>query len=124
MKVCNVPGCPTLTTHGKCADHAKQADRSRGTATQRGYTGRAHQAFRDAVLLRDPLCQCTSECQHHLGQTECLHLSTVADHWPTSKRDLEQSGRDSNDPTAGRGLCKPCHDRETALNQPGGWNDR
>jgi len=63
------------------------------------------------VLDRDPICVL---CR--------LAASTVADHWPTSRRDLEAAGLDPNDPARGRGLCKPCHDRETARNQPGGWN--
>jgi 5-methylcytosine-specific restriction protein A len=48
-------------------------------------------------------------------------ISTVADHWPLSRRELEDQGLDPNDPQHGRGLCKHCHDMETARNQPGGW---
>lgn len=124
MKVCSVPGCPTLTTSGRCTTHERDADRARGTASQRGYNSKGHRTFREAVLTRDPICQCPDACPHHLTPTECLTLSTVADHWPRSRRDLEAAGHNPNDPNAGRGLCKTCHDRETARNQPGGWNQR
>ncbi|KAK2701921.1 hypothetical protein QYM36_019422 [Artemia franciscana] len=89
------------------------ADRSRGTATERGYNTRGHQSFREAVLTRDPICVL---CE--------LRHSTIADHHPISRRDLIAAGMNPNDPQYGRGLCKPCHDRATAKNQPGGWNAR
>lgn len=38
LKVCTVPGCPTLTTTPRCPTHAREADRARGTRQQRGYT--------------------------------------------------------------------------------------
>lgn len=111
LKVCSRPGCPTLTAGGRCSTCNAQADRIRGTATQRGYNSRSHKRFRDQVLDRDPICVLC-----HLA------ASTVADHWPLSRRQLEQTGLDPNDPKHGRGLCKRCHDQETARNQPGGWN--
>ncbi len=114
---CPVSGCPELTTGGRCAEHRRQSDRERGTATQRGYTGAGHKRFRRAVLHRDPLC------------VLCLLrglpvVATVADHHPLSRRDLVAAGLNPDDPSRGRGLCKPCHDRETALHQPGGWAAR
>jgi 5-methylcytosine-specific restriction protein A len=45
-----------------------------------------------------------------------------ADHWPLSRRQLAAQGMNPNDPKHGRGLCTPCHSRETARDQPGGWN--
>lgn len=117
LKVCAVPGCPELVERGRCATHQREGDIARGTATERGYNSRGHRRFRAAVLRRDRLC--------------VLHLergvpvpATVADHWPLSRRDLEAQGLDPNDPDRGRGLCKACHDRETARHQPGGWADR
>lgn len=113
MKVCNVPGCPTLHDGpgGRCPQHRRDADKARGTATQRGYTSQGHARFRTAVLTRDPICVlCGAE------------VSTVADHYPHSRRDLIHLGLNPNDPQYGRGLGKRCHDRETATNQPGGWN--
>lgn len=113
LRVCSVPGCPTLTVGGRCPAHAKAADRARGTASQRGYTSAAHRSFREQVLARDPICKVCRQ-----------QPSTVADHYPTSRRDLLDQGLDANDPSRGRGVCKVCHDRATARHQPGGWNER
>lgn len=118
LRPCPIPGCPELTTGGRCQQHQREGDKARGTATQRGYTSAGHQRFRRLVLQRDPLCVlCIAE-----GQPP--HVATVADHWPTSRRDLITAGLNPDDPNRGRGLCKPHHDRETARHQPGGWNAR
>jgi 5-methylcytosine-specific restriction enzyme A len=114
VRVCSVPGCATLypsTEGSRCSSHRREADKARGTATQRGYNTRGHHTFRRAVLTRDPVCV--------LCKTA---FSTVADHYPTSRRDLVDQGLNPNDPLHGRGLCKSCHDSETAKHQPGGWN--
>ena len=45
-RVCSQPGCPTMATQrGKCDEHARTADRERGTRGQRGY-GAAHDQLR------------------------------------------------------------------------------
>jgi len=122
MRTCPRPGCPTLVEAGTgaCAQHQRSDDRARGTRQQRGY-GVAHEKrFRHGVLSRDPLCVCIEQAHGH--GTQCLAASTVADHWPRDKRELIALGLDDHDPTHGRGLCKPCHDRHTASAQPGGWN--
>ena len=112
-RVCNVAGCPTITDKGRCPAHAKVADQARGTAAQRGYGVEHRKRFREGVLAKHPICQ------------RCHRApSTVADHHPLSKRELDDAGMDSNDPAHGRGLCVPCHSRETAKHQPGGWNAR
>lgn len=115
LAICSVPGCPAIIAagQGKCIPHRKAADTARGTAAQRGYASRGHKAFRAAVLERDPICVL---CR--------VAVATVADHWPDSRRELVDMGADPNDPSRGRGLCKRCHDRETARNQPGGWAAR
>ena len=46
MKVCAEPGCPTLVAGGsRCPEHARVAERRRGTKQQRGYNAR-HDALR------------------------------------------------------------------------------
>jgi 5-methylcytosine-specific restriction protein A len=62
--------------------------------------------------------------QAHGHGPQCLAPSTVADHYPRDKRELQALGLDDNDPRYGRGLCKTCHDKHTAQAQPGGWNTR
>lgn len=113
-KPCSTAGCPELTPpgQGKCGDCQIEADRRRGTATQRGYGTRHRNRFRRGVLRRNPLCVCDHpDCRH--GQP-CGHIATVADHWPHDRRHLLTLGLDPDDPANGRGLCKPCHDRHTA----------
>ena len=111
-RVCSAPGCPQLTDGGRCGTHKREADQARGSRQQRGYTA-AHEAFRRAVLRRDPTCvRCNAAPSKH------------ADHHPLSLRELRARGLDPYDPRRGRGLCQPCHSAETARNQPGGWNAR
>lgn len=114
-KVCAAPGCPELVPPGqtRCDSCTKAADRSRGTASDRGYNSPGHRRFRRDVLRNDPICV---ECR--------IAPSTVADHHPLSRRELIASGLDPNDPAAGRGVCKPCHDRSTALREQRGWDNR
>lgn len=114
MRVCSQAGCPSIYdgTQSRCPAHRKQADKARGTAASRGYNSRGHAAFRNAVLTRDPVCVIPG----------CIQWATVADHYPLSRKELLERGMNPNDPDAGRGLCKPHHDSETATNQPGGWH--
>ncbi|MCR3719149.1 5-methylcytosine-specific restriction enzyme A [Prauserella flava] len=112
-KPCSTPGCPELvdTGTGRCADCSTHAERARGTATQRGYDHHHEARFRQAVLAREPICgRCRRASSEH------------ADHWPLSRRQLQQAGHDPNDPANGRGLCASCHSSETARHQPGGWH--
>lgn len=112
LTVCTVAGCPEYTNGGRCTEHRAQADRARGTSTQRGYSSRTFIRARRTVLARDPTC------------TVCgKQPSTVADHYPTSRRDLLTQGvTDPDAPHRMRGTCGPCHSSETARHQPGGWN--
>ncbi|MEV4767783.1 hypothetical protein [Micromonospora humida] len=112
LKVCATPGCPQLVRTGRCTTHAAQAEQQRGTAAQRGYDHRWNRR-RTAYLRRNPVCRL------------CPAKATVADHHPTSRRDLVAQG--VTDPDADqllRPLCASCHGRETAQHQPGGWNAR
>lgn len=111
-RVCSKPGCPEFTDKGgKCDGCRSEAEQRRGSARQRGY-GREHeQRFRPGVLARDPVCVLC-------GEAPSVH----ADHWPLDRRQLVHQGLDADDPRHGRGLCGPCHGKETAAAQPGGWN--
>lgn len=118
-RVCSVPGCPEYTDSGRCPDHRREAEQRRGSARQRGY-GRGHEKrFRPAVLARNPACVCTEEDHGHVAP--CGQPSAHADHWPLSRRELVEQGLDPDDPRHGRGLCQPCHAKETARHQPGGF---
>lgn len=115
-RVCSTPGCPTLTAGGRCPDCRRDADQARGTASARGYGAEHRGRFRAGVLARDRQCV--------LCPADQPAPATIADHWPLSRRELEAAGLDPDDPANGRGLCVPCHGRETARHQPGGWNAR
>lgn len=110
-RVCSQPGCPALTDGGRCPDCAREADRARGSFRARGY-GSDWTHARAVVLHRDPVCVvCTSA------------LANVADHYPQSRAELVARGVTNPDaPHRLRGLCGPCHSRETAHHQPGGWH--
>jgi 5-methylcytosine-specific restriction protein A len=89
--------------------HMRTYDAARGTATERGYDAAHRQRFRAPVLARDPVC------------VICMTApSTVADHYPRTRRELVRLGLDPNDPNYGRGLCGPCHSRWTTTDQGGG----
>lgn len=121
LKTCSVPGCPELVPAGRCEPHKAEAERRRGTASQRGY-GHAHETrFRRGVLRKDPLCKCEDQHDTHCGG---FAASTVADHHPRDRRELERLRLDPNNPDYGRGLCSPCHNWHTSQTQPGGWNSR
>lgn len=97
----------------ECAERARRdSDQRRGGARQRGYDTEHEQRFRTVVLARDPVCMLCGQLP-----------STVADHWPMSRRELERRGLDPNDPAYGRGLCDDCDKQQTARRQPGGWAD-
>lgn len=113
---CSRCGKPTVGRCQRCLAISRQrSDTRRGDATQRGYGGEHRTRFRPAVLAKDPACVLCHQ-----------QPSTVADHWPQSRRELEAAGEDPNDPRHGRGLCHPCHSKATAANptQRGGWNRR
>jgi len=105
LAVC--PTCPALVPKGtgKCdaclAKSRAAHDRARRPQGN-PYNNAGHRAFRASVLARDPVCVLC-----HLA------ASTVADHYPTERRDLVAAGLDPDDPSRGRGICKPCHDRVT-----------
>jgi 5-methylcytosine-specific restriction protein A len=120
-RVCSTPRCPEFTDKGgKCDGCRSEAEQRRGTARQRGYGKQHEQRFRPGVLARDPLCVCAEESHGH--GSPCGQRSVHADHWPLSRRELTAQGLDPDDPKHGRGLCQSCHAKETAVAQPGGWN--
>lgn len=114
LSVCSVTGCPTLTDEGRCEVHKRAAEQQRGSAAERGYSGKAWRFARRTVLRQNPICVlCNRE------------FATVADHWPTSRRELVAQGVTNPDaPRHLRALCASCHGSETAREQPGGWNRR
>ena len=105
---CTMPGCTNLSnTDGRCGQHQAAADRLKGTAAQRGYSGQHVTRFRRQVLTASPWCVCGKK-------------ATVADHYPRTRKQLVKAGLDPDDPQYGRGLCAACHNRHSGLTTPGG----
>ena len=48
-RICAKPGCPEPTNAKHCEQHAREADKARGSREQRGY-GTAHQRERAAAI--------------------------------------------------------------------------
>ena len=109
-RVCNVSGCPELTTTAKCEAHTRQRDADQRHRKGSAYQTAGHRAFRTLVLHRDPICVV---CH--------ITIATEADHHPKDRDQLILEGLDPNNPEFGRGLCKSCHSRSTAIEQPG-WS--
>ena len=112
-KPCAHAGCGVLVKNGtnRCDKHRQQVqrqqDQKRGTAHQRGYTGRWRKA-RVGFLNKHPLC---AECERNGLITE----ATVVDHIiPHKGDDALFWDRNNWQP-----LCKPCHDRKTATEDGG-----
>lgn len=107
LKVCSRPGCPNLTTAGRCDDCARAADRSRGTAAERGYDKRWRRT-REEFLDENPFC----------SEPGCPLLATDADHidglGPLAPRGHDWSNL--------RPFCHSHHSQRTARDQPGGWH--
>lgn len=106
---CSVPGCPELTSGGRCEAHRREAEQQRGSTAERGYATR-WQRIRRTYLYRNPWCLL------------CGGMAQVADHFPESRRSLVARGvSDPDGASRLRPLCTQCHNRETAKRQPGGW---
>jgi len=91
----------------------------------RGYGSGHWRTQRRACLRRDPTCAC-HDVKHGHSWT-CLAPSTVADHYPRSRRELVDAGVPDPDALVNlRGLCASCHSKSTANtpSQQGGWNRR
>lgn len=75
MRVCSSPGCPVLLPQsGRCIEHARQADRARGTRQQRGYTREHDQRRADwSQLVAAGTVDCW-RCRGRIHPTEPWHL--------------------------------------------------
>ena len=104
---CAHAGCATLTKHGRCEKHRKQADaedrEARGSAHERGYTAEWRKAR--AIWLREkPLCV---RCM----QSGRIKAALVVDHITPHRGDDALFWDRGN----WQSLCKPCHDSKTMV---------
>jgi len=49
---CSVPGCPALTSRGRCDAHRRESDALRGSSAERGYDA-DHRRLRILCFVRD-----------------------------------------------------------------------
>lgn len=108
LRPCAQPGCPALVQKGRCGTHAKQQDRQRGTAQERGYDARWRAAR--AVFLGEHPC-----CHVCLAEGRAV-AATVVDHVIPHKGDPILFWDRAN----WAPLCKRHHDQKTAT-QDGGF---
>lgn len=67
-----LPGCPELTTGGRCPKHAKEAEQQRGTTTAKGY-GVKWERIRKRYLYAHPWCVlCSKTTTVAIFQGDCL----------------------------------------------------
>ena len=97
---CLAPGCPNAASQrGRCAEHARQYDRRRGTPTERGY-GAAWRKRRAAFLAEYPHCVACWREGWVVAATEVDHIVP-----------RQQGG--SDEWTNLQALCKPHHSEKT-----------
>lgn len=114
LRPCTTPGCRGRAETGRCAAcrGAQEANPRlrRGTAAERGYDA-TWTDMRIDYLTRHPRCAL------------CGRLATVPDHYPDSRRRLVAAGVANPDADERlRPLCASCHNRQTAIRQPGGFH--
>lgn len=95
------PTCPHPATYrGRCADHARDQERTRYNAdTRTWYSTEAWRVLRLSVLAEQPIC---ADCQTK-PSVECDHV--------VPHRGKYEFFWDRNNL---QGLCKGCHGRKTA----------
>ena len=108
---CSAPNCPNLATDRYCDEHVHLADKQRANAAKRGYDAR-WQKYRLGFLAKNPLCVICKENNR-------VTLSTVTDHIIPHKGN-QALFWDYNNHQA---LCETCHNRKTASEDMGGWDD-
>lgn len=99
---CAHPACTELVPNGRCTAHARQQDRDRGTAQERGYGARWQRA-RASYLSHHPMCA-------HCLQTGRTTLAVVVDHVLPHRGDHDLFWASGN----WQSLCITCHNRKTA----------
>jgi 5-methylcytosine-specific restriction protein A len=117
---CARPGCRNLVVRGYCDDcaskHSSRAitEQNRESAAKRGY-GRRWQAVRVGYLAAHPLCADPRRV-HGVRVVAATELDHIVPH----KGDMTVFW----DPMNWQGLCKPCHDRKTAIEDGGFGRNR
>ncbi len=102
---CRKPGCPALIEGGGWCGKHKPKDRP--SAAKRGY-GSKWRTYRESYLRRYRWCVACKADGHRTP-------ATVVDHIVPHQGDMVLFWKKSNH----QALCKPCHDRKTAMSDGG-----
>lgn len=103
---CAQAGCPAVVKgRSRCPIHARDGDRQRGTAQERGYNAAWGKA-RAAYLLKHPICV---TCE----QRRDFRPATVVDHIVPHRGDKRLFWDSEN----WQALCATCHGRKTGSGQ-------
>lgn len=118
LRTCAQRGCPALVTSGRCQAHARQVDRQRGTARERGY-GTAWDAYSVQFRRQHPICGERHDGTLDATHSRCLQsgrltLAQCVDHIEPVSR-----GGVLMDPTNHQSLCVACHGYKTTTEDGG-----
>jgi hypothetical protein len=130
LRPCSEPGgCPELVESGRCAQHARAAERFRGTATSRGYDSHWSKVFRPSFIQHliaagiVPVCGAALPGGPRMLDSRCraqgvlndryLHL----DHDPPLRDDERADRRKVENPLRCGLLCRSCHSAKTLREQ-------
>jgi 5-methylcytosine-specific restriction protein A len=76
LRTCAQKGCPTLVKAGRCAVHAREADRTRGTAQERGYDAR-WAAYSATYRRQHPVCGEQTDGRLDPTHSRCLQQGRI-----------------------------------------------
>lgn len=108
LRPCTYPGCDTLVTGGRCADHSTKAV-ERNPEVKSLYNSRQWRMIREMELMLNPWCVCCMAKGYHVEATEVHHkVPHRGDRVKFFEGPFEC-------------LCKSCHSSETAKEV--GWHD-
>ena len=114
MKYCDEPGCGALVARGRCATHARDVDRARGTFRARGYDARWDRRSRHFRSLY-PLCGMRPGDQAPVGSRcydeQRVTLGALVDHVVPHRGDRARFWDEIGN---WQTLCRACHSRKTS----------
>ena len=108
MRTCAQPGCPTLVARGRCATHAREADRTRGTAEQRGYDAR-WAAYSRRFRAAHPVCGEQADGRLDPTHSRCLQAGRVGPAECVDHIIPVSQGGDFWNPANHQALCIACN---------------
>lgn len=108
LRPCAEPRCPELVKSGRCAKHAKQVDRARGTATERGYDW-AWAKYSKARLQRLPVCGMREDGTLDAEHSRCVQQGRTTPAEVTDHIVPMRQGGDKWSPANHLSLCAACN---------------